>query len=791
MLSSYGIQLPYVLWSILFSIINGFLMIQSAQEESLTNRVIRSDAIKAVIIGTTFFLTNLFVVLALDLPFENTPFLIYIVTFLLSCIFGIYFVLKLAVNKKLDMGRYVLGGLGLTLIILASDYTAVVILFFPLLEVKPVLLLMTFILTLAISFYSLRFLLQITRETEKVDTNFWVIIGSFATGIALAGIPYLTAMSVLPVINEENPELHLSMLPYALEIVMVWLLSIVPDLFGEQRNQENISKVEVSEQHFQSLFNHNPDAVISFDLNGRLLTANLAAEQVTGYGREELLTMSIKDIVAPFHLTQTLKQFEMAKQGMSQQTEISIIKKDKTQRIVNIIGVPIESGDGINGVYTITKDITENKKQSNTIEYLFHYDDYTGLPNRRKFISEVEESVKEQVPFAIYSLDYSRLRTIRDVFGFQVGDQILKELSLRLTTVLPHESVVSRFGGDEIYCLVPTRNQDIQPALTELQAILGTPFFVEGHEIFMEMKAGISMYPENGEDPELLIKCADTARASISDNSFHNFAVYKNNNLDTSNIEKIIIENELKRAIEQDELTLYYQPKVNSAANELVGFEALVRWNHPVKGLVSPGLFIPAAEQTNLIVKLEDWVVREASRQLHYWQSTPLKKLPVSVNISQRSFANPAFLNNLQDAMAFHAISASLLEIEITESMTMFNEKETIKKLNQLKELGIRISLDDFGTGYSSLSYLEKLPIDIIKIDKSFIDDLTADQSAMVSTILSIALHNGLGVIAEGVERKEQVSMLHSLGCDNIQGYYFSRPLPPEEVEAKYIKKAV
>lgn len=190
-------------------------------------------------------------------------------------------------------------------------------------------------------------------------------------------------------------------------------------------------------------------------------------------------------------------------------------------------------------------------------------------------------------------------------------------------------------------------------------------------------------------------------------------------------------------------------------------------------------------------MKLEDWVVREACRQLHYWQSTPLKKLPVSVNISQRSFANPAFLNNLQDAMAVHAISASLLEIEITESMTMFNEKETIKKLNQLKELRIRISLDDFGTGYSSLSYLEKLPIDIIKIDKSFIDDLTADQSAMVSTILSIALHNGLGVIAEGVERKEQVSMLHSLGCDNIQGYYFSRPLPPEEVEAKYIKKAV
>ncbi|WP_168413062.1 putative bifunctional diguanylate cyclase/phosphodiesterase [Bacillus salacetis] len=766
-------------------------MIQSVQKGSLFNRLVRSNLQKAVLIGSTFFLTNMFVVLALDLPYNKTQFAVYIITFLLSCIAGTYFAMGLAVKKTAEMRYYLLGGLTLTLVILISDYTAVFILFHSIIEVKPVMVFMTFLLTLGISFYSLRFLLQISRETQKGDTNLWVLVGSVAAGIALAGLPYLTAMSILRVINEENPDLHLSMLPYAVEILMVWVLSVIPDMFGEQRNLENLSKVKVSEQHFQSLFNHNPDAVISFTLDGRFLTANQAAEEITGYTRNELLGMSIQDLVAPGELPQTLKKFEQVKNGKSQQAEISLIKKNQSVGIVSVTGVPIVTDDGIEGVYAITKDITESKKQSNTIDYLFHYDELTGLPNRRKFISEVEEAVREQRPFALYSLDYGRLRTIRDVFGFKVGDQVLKELSLRLLSVLPNGSAVSRFGGDEIYCLVPQVNaeHELKPALERLHGILGTSFFVEGHEIFMEMKAGIAFFPENGLEPELLIKCADTARASIPENSFYNYAVYQNE-IVQSNIEKIVIENDLKRAIEHDELTLHYQPKINSLHNELVGFEALVRWKHPVKGLISPGVFIPAAEQTNLIVALEDWVLKKACSQIREWQETDLKGLPVSVNISQRSFANPAFIDNVVRVLRSYDIAAPLLEIEITESMTMFNENVTIEKLNRIKELGISISLDDFGTGYSSLSYLDKLPIDTVKIDKSFIDDLRTDQSAMVSTILAIALHNGLGVIAEGVEHKEQVTMLQSLGCDNIQGYFFSRPLPPEEIGEKYFAKA-
>ena len=789
MVASYGILLPYFLWSIFFSIINGSLMIQAVQTESIFNKIIKSDVLKAILIGATFFLTNLFVVLALDQPFRSTNHLFsYIVIYLLCCIAGSYFALRLTDNRSLNMGMFVLGGIAITLIILMANYTAILILFFHLLDVKPVMIIMTFLLAMAISFYSLRFLLQISREAENGDTSIWVSIGSIATGVALAGLPYLVAISVLPMIDAELSQLNLYMLPYAVELLLVWVLSVIPDMFGEQRQLENLSKVEVSEQHFQSLFNHNPDAVISFDLQGNFLSANDAAVHLTGYKREDLLAMSLKDIVVTRQLQKTLNQFELAKKGISQQSELSIIKKDQSVCYVSVTGVPIQTENGIEGVYAIAKDITESKKQSNTIDYLFHYDDLTGLPNRRMFIFEVEKAVREKNPFAIYSLDYGRLRTIRDLFGFKVGDQVLKELSLRLLSVLPDGSVVSRFGGDEIYCLVPRvdGNNEFEPALEQLYKILDTSFFVEGHEIFMEMKAGISMFPENGEEPDLLIKCADTARASIPDNSFHNYEVYQNK-LDRSTMEKIIIENELKRAIEQDELVLYYQPKFNSTLKRLVGFEALVRWNHPEKGLIPPGLFIPAAEQTNLIVDLEGWVLREACRQLYVWQSTELKGLPVSVNISQRSFANPAFLKNVQDILNEQKISSSLLEFEITESMTMFNEKVTIEKLKQLKNLGIRISLDDFGTGYSSLSYLDKLPIDTIKIDKSFIDDMTTDQSAMVSTILSIALHNGLGVIAEGVELKEQVILLQSLGCVNIQGYYFSRPLPPEEIGDKFI----
>ena len=329
-----------------------------------------------------------------------------------------------------------------------------------------------------------------------------------------------------------------------------------------------------------------------------------------------------------------------------------------------------------------------------------------------------------------------------------------------------------------------------EEATTVAKNILNTlekPLFIKGYEITISASIGIAFYPENGVDADTLLKHADRAMYRVKNSGKKNFAIYAQHKDDHS-VGKLILENDLRKGLERNEFVVYYQPKVNIQSGSVSGAEALVRWIHPEKGLISPGEFIPLAEETGLIISIGEFVLREAAKQCVIWQTTKETSIPISVNLSTRQFLQPTLVSNIEKIIEETGINPKLLELEITESMSMDIER-SLDILLDLKKLGVQISVDDFGTGYSSLNYLRQLPIDRVKIDKSFINDMTVDENdeAIVATIINMGHNLKLSVIAEGVETEEQLKYLQKYDCDEIQGYYYSKPIPAEDFEKKFI----
>lgn len=426
-----------------------------------------------------------------------------------------------------------------------------------------------------------------------------------------------------------------------------------------------------------------------------------------------------------------------------------------------------------------------------------YHDFLTSLPNYRMFkirVTEALEKGKQQKDLlaAVMFLDLDRFKIFNDTFGHATGDLLLKHVSQVLSSCLSSEDTVSRFGGDEFSILLPNI-QNHEEAVVVAKNILDTlekPFFIQGYELTISASIGIAFYPENGVDTDTLLKHADRAMYRVKNSEKKNFAIYaqhEDSHGDHS-VNKLILENDLRKAVERNEFVVYYQPKVHIKSGAISGAEALVRWIHPEKGLISPGTFIPLAEETGLIISIGEFVLREAAKQCVIWQTTKETSLSVSVNLSIRQFLQPTLISNIKKIIEETGINPKLLELEITESMSMDIER-SLAILLDLKKLGIQISVDDFGTGYSSLNYLRRLPIDRVKIDKSFINDMTINEhdKAIVATIINMSHNLKLSVIAEGVETEEQLMYLQKYDCDEIQGYYYSKPIPAEEFEEKFI----
>ena len=423
-----------------------------------------------------------------------------------------------------------------------------------------------------------------------------------------------------------------------------------------------------------------------------------------------------------------------------------------------------------------------------SVEYLAYHDGLTSLPNRSLFSKMLSQSISEASRYhrqlAVLFLDLDRFKQINDTLGHDAGDQLLQEVALRLKACLRASDTVARLGGDEFVILLPELSEDKYVATTA-QKILGTiarPFNLQGQEFRVTASVGISVFPQDGLDEQTLKKNADIAMYQAKQQGKNNFQFYSEK-LNADSLERMTLELSLRHALERQEFQLHYQAKRDIRSGQITGMEALLRWNHPDLGIVAPMQFIPVAEETGLIVPIGKWVLKTACQQNVAWQQQGLPHLGIAVNLTARQFADERLLVDLAEILAETGMEASLLELEIAESLLMQDVKRALSVLTGLKRLKIRIAIDDFGIGYSSLSALKQFPLDAIKIDRSFICDVSSvsEDKALTEAIIAMGRTLSLTVVAQGVETKEQADFLRDNACDEFQGFYFNKPVPADQ----------
>lgn len=484
------------------------------------------------------------------------------------------------------------------------------------------------------------------------------------------------------------------------------------------------------------------------------------------------------------------KHFKKAFCGEVHQFELVFRKK-----VFYITLSPIIENGIVHEVVGSAIDITENKKAEEKIRYMAYYDALTGLPNRALFSDELNNAIaeadKNNNMVATMFLDLDQFKLINDTLGHAVGDMLLREVADRLKKRIGNQGMISRMGGDEFTILFHSV-KDTEDASRLAEMIMDAfkkPFAVNQYELYIATSAGISIYPYDGRDLETLLKSADVAMYRAKDFGRNNYQFFSSS-MKQQAAERLNLINNLRKAVEQNEFVLNYQPKVDISTGEVVGCEALIRWNHPDLGLIPPGNFIPLAEETGLIVPIGEWVLKTACAQVKKWCDDGIAKLNVSVNVSARQFQHQNIVELIQHILEDTGLNVENLELEITENSIMQNTDRTLAVIDNLKSIGLQISIDDFGTGFSSLAYLKRFRVDKLKIDRSFITDICNDSSdaAITSAIVSMARCLNLKVVAEGVETESQLSLLKKYGCNEIQGYFFSKPLNKEEFES-FIQK--
>ncbi len=426
-----------------------------------------------------------------------------------------------------------------------------------------------------------------------------------------------------------------------------------------------------------------------------------------------------------------------------------------------------------------------------TLRHQAYHDLLTGLPNRWLLRDRIEQAFayahRESHSLAVMFLDLDRFKNLNDTMGHIAGDHLLRAVAERLKSAVTPWDTIARLGGDDFVLLLPDvgRPQQASDKADALLQLFQTPFVLSGQNVYVDASIGIAMYPENGRDADNLLKNAEAAMYYAKEQGRNNFQ-FCTSGIQEATVTRFVIENELREAIKTSQLVLYYQPQFSLRNQGVTGLEALVRWKHPQRGLVPPDKFIPVAEETGLIIALGGWVIQRALADLRRWRALGLEVARLAINLSARQLFHTQTHDILQQSLEGDPGSAHILELEITESGIMQDPEQAVQTLNAFKELGVSVAIDDFGTGYSSLAYLKRFPIDVLKIDRSFVRDIAVDDddAAIVRTILAMAQALNLQVIAEGVESENQLKLLAALGCSEGQGYYYARPMPGEALEA-------
>ena len=480
--------------------------------------------------------------------------------------------------------------------------------------------------------------------------------------------------------------------------------------------------------------------------------------------------------------------------------DVRIVMPDGSQRFVHEQAEAIFDEDGTPlRLAGTTQDITERKQIEDQIRFLAYYDGLTRLPNRVLFVERLNQALsaaqRQGRILAMLFLDLDRFKRINDTLGHTVGDRLLQAVSERLKKCLrstdtiargdplASSDTVARLGGDEFITITDiARGEDAAKIAQRVLEALNEPFKLEAQEIFVTGSIGISLFPHDGKDVETLLKNADSAMYHAKDAGRGTYQFY-NTSMNAAAYQRLAMENSLRRALERQEFLLHFQPQIDVATGGIIGAEALVRWRHPELGMVSPGTFIPLAEETGLIMPIGEWVLRAACAQGKAWRDEGLGEMIIAVNLSGRQFRQQPLVHTVDDILKSTGFDPRCLELEITESVLVQSVEDTISALKRLKDMGLRVSVDDFGTGYSSLTYLKRFPIDTLKIDQSFTRDIATDpgDAAITAAIIAMAAGLRMAVIAEGVETGEQRDCLRQRGCRLMQGYLFSRPVPADQ----------
>ncbi|RFU64491.1 EAL domain-containing protein [Peribacillus saganii] len=553
-------------------------------------------------------------------------------------------------------------------------------------------------------------------------------------------------------------------------------------------------KIEEHTQQMIALIRELPDFICFKDGEGRWLLTNpfslrlFQLENVPYKGK----TDSELAVYSPFFRDALIyceeRDKEVWESGKVTREEEIIPQLDNTEKIFDVIKVPLFHTNGQrNGLIVIGRDVTERKMAEKNIKHLAYHDELTGLPNRRHLYESLNEEFLERNHFALLFIDLDRFKVINDSLGHLMGDELLQKVSQRLVQNMV-KGKLYRHSGDEFILLVPNAGrEDAEFVARELLRHLDTPFELNSHEIYISASIGICLSNDVGRSysAEEIIKLADLAMYQAKQEGKHTYRFYSES-IESTGYTLIEMETKLHKALERNEFILHYQPQVNLETGEVCGIEALIRWNHPQMGFVSPADFIPLAEETGLIIPIGKWVLSTACRQNKELQDKGLPPIVVSVNLSAIQFYQHDLVEVVDGVLKESGLDPRYLELEITESMTM-DVSRTIKILNGLKKLGVKISIDDFGTGYSSLAYLKKFPIDKLKIDQSFVAELLKDSNdaTIVQTIIAMAKNMGLRVNAEGVETKEQFLLLQQHFCNEVQGYLLCKPLPLDSLLEK------
>ena len=557
--------------------------------------------------------------------------------------------------------------------------------------------------------------------------------------------------------------------------------------------QKSVSEVKESQEQLKlsaQVFVNSMEAIVITDAENNIIQVNKAFTEITGYSREESLGRNPRILKSGQHDWEFYRvMWEILLSTGNWQGELMDRRKNGEvyPKWLSITVVRDEKGD-ITNFIALFSDITERKASYERIQHLAQFDALTNLPNRTLLNEYLDMSIgvakRSKAQLAILFLDLDRFKIVNDSLGHHAGDLLLKIVSDRLTNCIRETDTVARLGGDEFVILLPSIKEpgDAVSVAQKVVDAIAVPFLLEGNEVNIGTSIGIGIYPDNGLDRSTLIKNADAAMYHAKENGRNNFQFFSSEMNDKS-FEQLALENDLRRAIKNEEFILNYQPQIDVLTGKIVGAEALIRWQHPEKGLVPPNNFIALAEKCGLIVPMGEWVIKTACAQNLAWQKEGLPPMLIAVNIAAQQFRQKNFKESLMEIIGDIGLDPHLLELEITESALMENADSVLKTLHSLKEIGFHLSIDDFGTGYSSLSYLKHFPLDKLKIDRSFVIDITEDSNnnAIIETIINMGHNLKLKVIAEGVENAEQLATLKGLMCDEIQGYYFSRPLSPQD----------